>query len=201
MMRLYYSQTSPYARKIRMVITEKSLENKIEQTLCNPFDDPEQLRIGNPLGKVPTLILEDETALYDSRVIADYLDAQSPHPALIPPSGPKRWEVLRQQALGDGIIDAAVALVMETRRPDTQQSTHWKTRWQSAIDRALLAMEPDSAGFDETLDLGQISFGCALGYLDFRLPSIDWRASAPNTANWYAGFAKRPSMKATTHEE
>jgi len=150
---------------------------------------------------VPTLVLDDGRTLYDSPLIAEYLDALPRDcPALIPSVGTMRWEVLRQQALGDGILDAAVALVMEMRRADAQQSTHWKARWQSAIKRALLVMEPDSAGFDNRVTLGQISFASALGYLDFRLPAIDWRAIAPGAANWYADFSKRPSMKATPHE-
>jgi glutathione S-transferase len=200
-MRLYYSQTSPYARKIRIVIAEKGLEDQVDFDLCNPFENAEDLRKTNPLGKVPALILPEGTALYDSRVIADYLDAQSHRPVLIPPSGPKRWEVLRQQALGDGITDAAVALVMEGRRPDTQQSRHWKTRWQNAIERALKVLENQIDTRERGLDLGLISIGCALGYLDFRLPGFNWQDNRPNTALWYAGFARRPSLVATAHEE
>ncbi|MDQ7018275.1 MAG: glutathione S-transferase N-terminal domain-containing protein [Robiginitomaculum sp.] len=200
-MRLYYSQTSPYARKIRVVIAEKGLEDQVDLNLCNPFENPESLRKINPLGKVPALILPEGTVLYDSRVIADYLDARSPRPALIPPNGAKRWAVLRQQALGDGITDAAVAMVMETRRPAAQQSTHWKTRWQSAIERALGVLETEISDLQRDSHLGQISIGCALGYLDFRLSDFDWRKSHPKTALWYADFAQRPSMRATAHEE
>jgi glutathione S-transferase len=201
-MRLFYSATSPYARKIRIVIAQKDLEDAVELLTCNAFADPVSLREANPLGKVPALVLDDGRTLYDSPLIGEYLDAQpSDRPALIPPVGAARWEILRQQALGDGILDAAFSLVVEMRRPEDQQSPYWKARWQSAIERALLVMECDSSGFNDTVTLGQISFACALGYLDFRLPAIDWRAIAPDTAHWDAGFSKRPSMLQTAPRE
>ncbi len=197
-MRLFYSATSPYARKIRIIITLKGLKDAVEQLACNAFADPAALREANPLGKVPALVLDDGRTLYDSPLIAEYLDTlPSDRPALIPPVGAPRWEILRQQALGDGILDAAFALVIEMRRPEGQQSSYWKARWQSAIERALLVMERDSAGFNDTVTLGQISFACGLGYLDFRLPAIDWRAITPGTAHWYADFSKRPFMVQT----
>jgi len=200
-MRLYYSQTSPYARKIRVVIKEKGLADQVNLDLCNPFKTAEELRKANPLGKVPALVLPTGMVLYDSRVIADYLDAQSPRPTLIPSKHPKRWEVLRQQALGDGLTDAAVAMVMETRRPADQQSSHWKARWHSAIVRALDELETQTDVWDDGPDLGQISIGCALSYLDFRLPDVDWPQNRPRLARGYADFARRPSMMATRHEE
>ncbi len=195
-MKLYFANTSPYARKARMVILEKGLETQVETVFRNPFEDNADLKKANPLGKVPALITGNGTALFDSPVICAFLDSLSPEPRLIP-EDETRWRVLTGEALADGILDAAFAIVMERRRPEVQQSSMWLERWETAILRTVSAIEADISGFTGNLSLAQISLGAALGYLDFRLPDIDWRTGDPRVTAWFAEFSNRPSMTAT----
>ena len=161
-MRLFYAGTSPYARKVRVVIAEKGLEAQVDGHLCSPFDDVPELKAVNPLNKVPCLALDDGTALYDSAVIVEYLDSLDSATRLIPGDGAARWTVLRQQALGDGILDAAFNTVVESRRPEAQQSPSWNERWRSAIDRSLAAMdgEIESLARQPNLAQGVCISGC-----------------------------------------
>lgn len=199
-MRLFYSPTSPYARKVRVALAEKRLEQQVDAVACNPFDDPQMLTAANPLGKVPVLVLDDGEVLYDSPVIVEYVDSLDSPVRLIPPDAGPRWRVLRQQALGDGILDAALAIVLERRRPEAERSSHWLNRWQGVIARGLAAIESEAGSFGRTPDLGQITLGSALGYLDFRLPETDWRNACPETSAWFDAFSARPSMAATRPE-
>lgn len=196
-MRLFHSATSPFARKVRIAILEKDLDERIDVLACNPFDDVAELKAVNPLGKVPALILDDGSVLYDSPVIIEYLDGLSEANRLIPPEGEPRWRVLRQQALGDGIMDAAVSIIVEQRRPDEQRSPHWLGRWQAAIERGLDSLETEVDGLGEGIDLGRVTLGSMLGYLDFRLPDLAWRDGHPKTAAWFATFSKRQSLAMT----
>lgn len=196
-MRLFYSATSPYARKVRIVIAEKGLEHRVESILCNPFDVVPELLAVNPLGKVPSLLLDDGTAHFDSPVISEYLDSLDGTVQLLPASGPDRWRALHQQALGDGILDAAFSVAMESRRPEEKQSPDWIGRWTAAITRSFHALEVEMDGMGENVTLGHIAFGAALGYLDLRLPVLDWRAECPKTASWFMTFSERPSMRVT----
>lgn len=199
-MKLYYSNTSPYSRKVRLVIIEKGLNENIEQIPCNPFSDPVDLHEANPLGKIPTLITDEGTALYDSPVICEYLDTLSSEPKLIPASGTLRWQVQKWQALTDGIIDLAYNIVMERRRPQNEQSPDNLKRWQTAIVRAIAQTEIDVNQLPDTLSIAQLGLGACLGYLDFRLPEIDWREGRGNLARWYENFSKRESMIDTRPE-
>ncbi|WP_428686766.1 glutathione S-transferase N-terminal domain-containing protein [Roseibium sp.] len=195
-MKLYFANTSPYARKARMVIHEKDLEPQVECIFRNPFEESPDLKQANPLGKVPALITAEGQAVFDSPVICAFLDALTPEPRLIPDDG-TRWHVLTAEALADGILDAAFAIVMERRRPEEQQSPMWLERWETAILRTVSALEADLSAFTGNLNLAQIALGAALGYLDFRLPDIDWRTGDPKVSAWFAEFAERPAMKAT----
>ncbi len=195
-MKLYFANTSPYARKARMTLFEKGLQDRVETIFANPFEENPALTAANPLGKVPALVTEEGTAIYDSPIICAHLDSLAAEPALIP-EGPARWAVLTREALTDGILDAAFAMVMERRRPAEQQSPSWLERWTTAILRSLDAVESDIAGYEGALTMAQIGLGAALGYLDFRLPDIDWRAGHPKTAAWFEAFARRPAMRAT----
>jgi glutathione S-transferase len=129
-MQLYYSQTSPYSRKVRVCILEKSLSDRTSLICCNPFDNPASLQQNNPLGKVPTLLLADGTVLYDSPVICEYIDSLAADPVLIPNLGKQRFQVLRWQAIGDGIMDATFSTVMENRRRAAYRSTWWLEWWK-----------------------------------------------------------------------
>lgn len=193
-MRLFASPTSPYARKVRAVLIEKQLEDAVEMVDTNPLADPPELRAANPLGKVPTLALSDGRALFDSPVICTFLDEIGSGPRLIPSNPRRRLDLMVRQALADGVMDAAFALVMEQRRPRGQQSRDWIVRWTAAILKGTADMALRAG---RHVDLGDIASACALGYLDFRLPAIDWRAGSPALSIWYAGISTRPSLART----
>lgn len=202
-MRLFYSATSPYSRKVRVVMAEKGLADRIEPALCNPFEDVAELIPANPLCKVPALELDDGVVLYDSPVICEYLDSlDGPDNAarLIPAEGPDRWAVLRRQALADGILDAAFNTVVELRRPEAEQSQHWLGRWRGAIERGLDVVETEIGSLPADMTLAHIAIGCALGYLDFRLPDLNDRSTHPSTDQWFAALSQRPSMALSQHE-
>lgn len=198
-MKLFTSPTSPFARKVRVVLTEKKIECEfvddnpwISQTAVPPF---------NPLGKVPVLVLDDGTALYDSRVIVEYLDTVSPVSRLIPEPSRQRIAVRRWEALADGICDAAVLIVREQKRPAKQQSKEWVERNFQKIGLGVqeLAQELEDRTWchGEAYSLADIATGCALGYLDLRHPAIDWRTEYPNLVKLADRLAKRPSFAET----
>lgn len=196
-MKLYYSTTSPYVRKVNVFTIEAGLDDKIENITTNPWVTDASLLADNPLSKVPTLILDDGTVLYDSPVICEYLDSSNTGQKLIPVAGMERWMALRLQALGDGILDAAVMRFLERKRPEVQQSSDWDATQLSAIHRALVYLENNIDDWNKDLTIGQITVGCALGYLDFRFASDSWRDNQPLLAKWYSSFAERTSMQIT----
>lgn len=196
-MKLYYSATSPYVRKVNAFAIEAGLDDKIENITTNPWVTDESLLADNPLSKVPTVILDDGTVLYDSPVICEYLDSLNTGQKLIPVAGMERWMALRLQALGDGMLDAAVMRFLERKRPEAQQSSDWDATQLSAIQRALAYLEDNIDGWVKELTIGQITVGCALGYLDFRFSGDRWRDNQPLLAEWYSSFAERTSMKRT----
>ena len=199
-MRLFYAPPSAYSRKVRIVAFEKNLRADIEEVLCNPYENPALLLQANALGKIPALQLENGVTLYDSPVICEYLDSLNDRPRLIPETGAARWDVLRAQALADGLLDAAVLIAQEKRRPATEQSPDAIARRNAVIDRALEAMVRDLSTLPGAINLGRIACACALAYLDFRQPERNWRAAFPALATWYAHFSERPSMRATEPE-
>lgn len=201
MMRLLYSHTSPYARKVRVLIEEKGLAGRVEAVTVVTADNPPELLAANPLGLIPTLIRDDGRPLADSPVICRYLDGLTAAPRLFPDSFEAQVEVMHREALADGILDAALGMVMEQRRPAEYVYQPNLERRGAAIRRAVAAIEGEAARFTAGLDIGVIALGCALEYLDFRLPEPDWRAEAPQLAAWLAGFAARPSMERTRPKE
>lgn len=196
-MQLFYANASPYARKVRVVAIEKNLQQHIQLHACVPTDNPPALVQANPLGKVPALVQDNGFVLYDSPVICEYLDTLNPQPQLIPEHGDARWLVLRAQALADGLLDTAVAQVYEARRPETERSPSIVARWHTQMLRAVVEMESQLPTLPHALNLGHIAFACALGYLDLRFTSVDWRASHPQLADWFAEFSQRESMRNT----
>jgi glutathione S-transferase len=198
-MKLLSSQTSPYARKVRITIAEKKIECEVvEET---PWDAGTSVPDHNPLGKVPVLVLDDGTALYDSRVIVEYLDTVSPVSRLIPEPSRQRIAVRRWEALADGICDAAVLIVRESKRPARQQNAEALARQRDKIERGLadfaseLGDKPWCSG--DAYSLADIATGCALGYLDLRHPSIDWRGEYSNLAKHAEKLGKRASFVET----
>jgi len=150
----------------------------------------------NPLSKIPTLILDDGTVLYDSPVICEYLDSLHKATKMFPAAGPARWKALRRQALGDGILDAAILTRYETGvRPKELQWGDWVDGQMRKVRGALDALEHEN--LNGPFDIGTLTIACALGYLDFRFPQEEWRKTRPKLAAWYAEIANRPSMKAT----
>ena len=198
-MKLYASYTSPYARKVRIALAEKKIECELVDE--SPWTADTTVTQYNPLGKVPVLLMDDGTALYDSRVIVEYLDSVSPVSRLIPEPSRQRIAVKRWEALADGVCDAAVAIVLEAKRPAKQQSREWIDRQRHKIDlgvRDLASELGDKAWCNgEAYSLADIATGCALGYLDLRHPAIDWRAEYPNLVKLAEKLAKRPSFAET----
>ena len=194
-MRLFYSPTSPYVRKVHVTAIEKGLGNCLTLVPCNAYAPAPDLWAANPLGRVPTLVLDDGTALFDSPMICEWLDASGSGPGLLPPVGPERWAVLRAQALADGVMDDAVSVVMGRRRPG--QDPALEATALAAIGRALDWLEGQPGTWTGGTDLGQIAIACGLGYLDFRLPELAWGQTRPRLAAWYAGFSERASLRAT----
>jgi glutathione S-transferase len=198
-MKLIASYTSPYARKVRIALAEKKIDYDLVEE--SPWAAQTTVPAYNPLGKVPVVILDDGTKLFDSRVIVEYLDTVSPVSRLIPEPNRQRIVVKRWEALADGICDAAVALVLERKRPARQQNKDWLDRQQRKVDLGLkeladeLGEKPWCNG--EAYSLADIATGCALGYLDLRHAAIDWRSAYPNLVKLTERLAKRPSFAET----
>ena len=195
-MKLRYSPTSPYVRKVTVTALETGLDKKIERILTIPASAPD-LPSDNPLGKVPTLILDNGDRLFDSPVIVEYLDGLHSGAKIVPTSGDARWKALRLQALADGILDAAVLRLMETRRPATEQSKAWMERQRTVVNRGLDWLEQHVTGLDDTVTIGNITVAIVGDYLDFRFGAEDWRQGRPKLAEWQKRFASRASLKAT----
>lgn len=202
-MKLHMAGSSPYVRKVRIVAAEVGLGDgyDIHQLAVSPIAPDDALVADNPLGKVPALLTDDGMALYDSRVICEYLDSLNDGATLFPAGGPARWQALRRQALADGILDAAVLTRYENAvRPGQFRWIEWIEGQMAKVHRALSALEHEADQLGDTVDIGTISIACALGYLDFRYADDDWRKSRPGLAAWYETFSKRPSMQATAPE-
>ena len=196
-MKLIGSNTSPYVRKVRIVMAEKKLDYQyvVEDVWAN-----DNMLKSNPLGKVPCLVVEGVEAIFDSRVIVEYVDTLSPVGRLIPPSGRERVEVRTWEALGDGVLDAAIAARLEANWPPRGEarSQAWIDRNMSRVNAALKAMarglgeKPWCIGLHMTL--ADIAVGCALGYLDFRFPQIEWRSEHPNLSRLADKLGARKSF-------
>ncbi len=199
-MKLYATPTSPFVRKVLVTAHELGLAERIEPVLLRPSPtqaDPTLSR-ENPLNKIPALVRDDGASLYDSPVICEYLDALAGGGRLLPSAGDARWEVLRTQALADGILDAAILVFYErAQRPKELHWGLWLDGQTQKAQQGLDALEALADGFTEAPDLGQIAAACALGWLAFRAPFGDVLGSRPRLAAWYGRFAARPSMTAT----
>jgi glutathione S-transferase len=198
-LKLYYSATSPFVRKCLVCAHELQLRESIElePAAPHPVNRDRKLVACNPLGKAPTLVTAEGSVLYDSRVICEYLNARGDG-HLLPSIGPSRWAVLVDQALADGLMDAAVLTRYETAvRPESLRWNEWVAGQLEKVTCALDEFERSAGRLDGRVDLGSIALGCALGYLDFRYASLDWRRRRPKIALWFEGFGERDSMQAT----
>ena len=202
-MKLLGSLTSPYVRKARVVLAEKRIEYSFE--LDDPWSDQTRVPDANPLGKVPVLVLDDDSTLFDSRVIVEFLDGVSPIGRLIPTNNREKIEVKRWEALADGVLDAAVAVVLERRRPAKQKNEASIKRQMDKIERGVAVMARDLGEkpwcTGNAFTLADIACGVALGYLDFRHASFDWRVLYPNLAKLAAKLAERPSFADTLPQD
>ncbi|MDK9695034.1 MAG: glutathione S-transferase family protein [Siculibacillus sp.] len=192
------SPPSPFGRKVKIAAAELGLSGEIEIRLADTTDPEDSLRHENPLGKIPTLILEDGTVLFDSRVILEWLDWKAGGGVILPTDPGPRFAALRLQALADGLADAALLIVYESRaRTETERSLSWLAHQQGKIDRTLAALDAEPPTIDAPLTVGTIALACALGYLDLRHGGR-WRESHPRLVAWLDGFAARvPAFEKT----
>jgi glutathione S-transferase len=195
-MKLFYSPTSPFVRKVVACAITRGLDSRIERIPTEAHASQPALLAVNPLSKVPALLTEDGVALFDSPLICEYLDTVGDEPPLFPAHGANRWAALRFQALADGMMDAAVMARGETLRPQEAARQANIERQMVAVARALALLEehPPSDGLP---DIGGISVACALGYLDFRYAADAWRAHHPRLAHWFAAFSALPGIADT----
>lgn len=198
-MKLYWGKMSPFARKVTIAAHETGHFDRIElvPTVVGMEKANPDVQRDNPLSKVPTLVLADGTSLYDSRTICEYLDSLDGQARLFP-EGARRWDALRRQSLGDGMMDTLVLWRQERLKPQERQTPAWLDTFESKIVTAIGLLDAEAEQL-ETLpfDIGHAALGCALAYMDVRFDDIDWRKSAPLLARWHARFEARASAAAT----
>ena len=202
-MKLYFSQTSPYARKVRLAADHLGLTDRITlvPATTTPVAEDAGLAQVAPLGKIPALVLEGGEALFDSRVILAYLNHIAGGGLMPPADDPEHWRALRLQATADGLLDAALLIRYERAlRPGALLWQDWIDGQGRKVERALAGLEAEAAEIASGAALGQIATACALGYLDFRFAENGWRERFPGLEAFYAGFAERPAMGWTAPE-
>lgn len=199
-MKLHWSPRSPYVRKVMIAAHEMGLGDQLNcvRTTVSPFAPAEELFADNPLNKLPTLVLDDGTAIYDSRVICEYLDGLHGGPKLFPAAGPQRLTALRDQALGDGLLDVLMMRLIERLKPETRRSPEIVSSNERKTAATLDRLEADAALLTgRAHDIGHVAIGTALGYVDFRFPDDNWREGRPKLAAWHAAFDARPAVLAS----
>jgi glutathione S-transferase len=194
-MKLTYGGPSPYVRKVVACAIKRGIFDKIEQLKLGTTD-PALLQY-NPLSKIPTFITDDGMAIYDSPVICEYLDNVGSAPKLFPPAGPARWKALTQSALGDGILDASQPRRREIALPQDDGRKAYIELQQGKVKRAVDLLEKEAGALGDLTTIGEITIGCALGYLDFRFANEPWRPGHPKLEAWYAKVVKLPPLAET----
>ena len=197
MMTLHWSPRSPFVRKVMIVAHETGVSDRLRcvRTVVGGTTPHVQLMQENPLGKLPTLVLEDGTAIYDSPVVCEYLDTLHDGAKMYPAAWPDRLVALRRQALGDGMLDIGVQWLGERGRPTERQSQPHIVLWRLKLRTAVAALERDAEALGATrFGIGHVAIGVALGYLDFRFAAEQWREGHPRLAAWHATFNARPSV-------
>jgi len=201
-MKLYYSSTSPFVRKVNVFAAEVGLDTQIEWVKTNPWQAEDILTAENPLSKIPTLKTDDGMILYDSSVICEYLDSLHEGKKLIPADGDARWQALSLQALADGILESGIARFLERKRDVALQSKDWDALQKKSIERSLDYLENSISEWSEKeFNIGVLCVGCTLGWLDFRIPDENWREQRPALTDWFEQFSTRPSMVNTRPKE
>jgi glutathione S-transferase len=199
-MKLLSAPASPYSRKVRIVLAEKRIDCEVERTDVQPQDNP--VNAYNPLGKIPTLLLDDGAAIYDSRVIVEFLDNMTANSRLIPQDNRERIAVRRWEALADGVLDAGLLIRYESLRPQSEQSATWTGKQAARVRRGLAQLQGDLGARAwcqcERYTLADIALGCCVGWIGFRKPAgIDWRADYPDLAKHYDKLMERPAFADT----
>jgi glutathione S-transferase len=194
-MKGYASANSPYARKVRIAAIETGQPDLIDWTMMNREQRAARTPAINPLGKVPAVVMDDGSALYDSPVIVEWVDSLHSGQKLIPQSGPKRWKALTLAALGDGLGEAAIAVNLELLKPDPSQALI--DRQGGKAKSALAALNADCVNFNDPPKIGEIAVACAIGYMELRGVLSGWRDDCPALVAWYGAINQRPAFAAT----
>lgn len=201
-MKLFWSSRSPFVRKVMVFAHECGLAGRIDCTrtlVAMNKPNTDLLKI-NPTGKIPTLLLDDGSALYDSTVICEYLDSLHDGAKLFPASGTARWTALRRHALGNNLLDNLMLWRNEQLRPQTQQSPEPLAAFETKVRNAVAALDREAEDINSTaVGIGHVAIACALSYTDFRFAGLDWRNRNGHIARWFDTFARRPSMVNTVH--
>jgi glutathione S-transferase len=202
-MKLYWSPRSPFVRKVMVCAHEIGIPDRIEKIytlVSSSAVNADMMRV-NPLGRIPALVTESGESLYDSIVICDYLDTRYGGGRLFPHDEARRWDALRRHALANGMLEILVQWRSERSRPASQQSSDPLRAFESKVASGLSAADADAASTSSAVDIGHVTLGVVLGYLDFRYADIDWRARHVRLAHWFEPFGARASMKNTLHKD
>ena len=198
-MKLLFGAVSPFVRKVMVTAHELGLADKLEKvpSPLSALQPNAQVIAANPVGKIPTLVLDDGTSLFDSVAICEYLESLAGTSRIFP-AGPARWRALRLHALSDGLLESAMGARFETTgRPAEHQWATWPPVLMTKVTNCLDRVDAEASTFSEEPTIGEIALGCTLGWLDFRMPELDWRSGRPKLASWYELMTQRPSMTAT----
>ena len=203
-MKLHWSPRSPFVRKVTILLQETGLDKQVSQvrSVAAIAVPNAMLMLDNPLSQIPTLVLDDGQVLYDSPVICEYLDSLHDGPRFFPAAGPARWLALRRQALADGMLAILLVWRQERMKTTAQQLPDWLASFATKINASLARLEQEAPALSrDGFDIGHISIGCMLSYLDYRFSDLDWRTDHPALAAWHAGFAQRPAVIATAPDD
>lgn len=203
-MKLHWSPRSPFVRKVSILLDETGLAAQVERvrSVAAMATPNPAIMADNPLSQIPALVLDDGTPLYDSPVICEYLDSLHDGPRFFPAAGPARWLALRRQALADGMLAILLLWRQERMKTEAQQIPAWLAAFELKIFTSLgrLEQEADVLARDG-FDIGHLSIGCMLSYLDYRFADLDWRTPHPRLADWHAGFEQRPAVIANAPDD
>ena len=196
-MKLRWSPTSPFVRKVVVLMKEKGIEDLVEKEKSNPLSREDRAATPSPLGQIPCLVTDDGVSIFDSPVIMEYLDAECDGPAMLPASGDARWTVLTRQALADGMITSMVVCFVESLKKPERQSGGIVAHNKGIVFNGIAALEKEVESFAGDIDVGTISVAVALAFADQTFPDDDWRGDCPALAAWFDEFNRRPSMTET----
>tara|TARA_R110002110_G_scaffold171780_1_gene374379 strand:+ start:72 stop:689 length:618 start_codon:yes stop_codon:yes gene_type:complete len=196
-MKLRWSPTSPFVRKVVVLMKEKGIEGLVEKEKSNPLSREDRAATPNPLGKIPCLVTDDGKAVFDSPVIMEYLDTVCDGPEMLAKTGEARWTTLRRQATADGMIDSMVTCFVESLKKPERQSGGILAHNKAIVFSGIAALETEVDTFGDSIDVGTISVAVALSFADQTFPDDDWRSENPRLAGWFDAFDKRPSMTET----